>query len=111
MDYFWLSHKWTSVRGRSLTIAGKLLRQFKCRRCRRDFVQETVSGERYAVHVSIFDFDRLADEVTNRWLNQPCPHTAPRSDDDDRLTRRAAAPVEPTHTEVKGPIASFYADR
>jgi hypothetical protein len=89
---FWLSHKWTSVRGRSLAIAGKTLRQFKCRHCRRDFVQETGSGERYAVHVSMFGFDRLADEVTDRWLKQPCPHTAPRSDDDDRLTRHAAAP-------------------
>jgi hypothetical protein len=89
---FWLSHKWTSARGRSLAIAGKSLRHFKCRHCRRDFVQVTGSGERYAVHVSMFDFERLADRVTDRWLKQPCPHTAPRSDDNDRLTRRAAAP-------------------
>ena len=102
MDYFWLSHKWISTRGRSLDIKGKSLRHFKCRHCRRDFVEEAVSGERYAVHVSIFDFDRLADEVSARWLNQPCLHTAPRSDDDDRLTRRDAAPLEPTRAEPQG---------
>jgi hypothetical protein len=94
---FWLSHKWTSARGRSLAIAGKSLRHFKCRHCRRDFVQVSGSGERYAVHVSMFDFERLADRVTDRWLKQPCLHTAPRSDDNDRLTRRAAAPWDTEH--------------
>jgi hypothetical protein len=96
---FWSSHRWISARGRSLTIAGKSLRQFKCRYCRRDFVEETPTGARYAVHVSIFDFDRLADSVTDRWLKQPCPQTALRSDDDDRRTRRTVS-LEPVVERV-----------
>ncbi len=96
---FWSSHTWISARGRILSIAGKSLRQFKCRNCRRDFVEEIGTGARYAVHVSIFDFDRLADSVTDRWLKQPCPRTALRSDDDDRRTRGALS-LEPAVERV-----------
>ncbi len=96
---FWSSHTWISARGRILSIAGKSLRQFKCRNCRRDFVEEIGTGARYAVHVSIFDFDRLADSVTDRWLKQPCPRTALRSDDDDRRTPGALS-LEPAVERV-----------
>jgi hypothetical protein len=43
------------------------------------------SAEQYAVNASSFDFERLADEVSSRWLNEPCPKKPLDSDAQDRL--------------------------
>jgi hypothetical protein len=64
-----------------------LLRQYLCTACGRDFVEEVASGERYAVHAGLVRFDRLSDEVTNRWIRSNCPMTRLLSDDQDRRTR------------------------
>ncbi len=54
----WNSHKWSSAR---------------CSRCRRDFVEDALTGERYAVYVSVFSFRRLPDPISSQWLAEPCP--------------------------------------
>jgi hypothetical protein len=41
------------------------------------------SGKRYAVNVRTFDFERLSDEVTERWLRTPS-RCNPPVDDADR---------------------------
>ena len=38
----------------------------------------------YAVFVSAISFYRLEDEVTGRWLREPCPGVRLTSDDRDR---------------------------
>jgi hypothetical protein len=58
--------------------------QRHCVQCGRDFITELSSGSRYAVFVSATSFYRLADEVTERWLREPCPGKRSPSDDEDR---------------------------
>jgi hypothetical protein len=42
------------------------------------------SGARHAAYASVLYFYRLDDEVTERWLNEPCPGERLQSDSDDR---------------------------
>jgi hypothetical protein len=39
---------------------------------------------RHAVYASVLCFYRLDDEVTQRWLSEPCPGKRLASDDEDR---------------------------
>ena len=70
----WNTHNWSSAEGRKVEIeAGRPLIQRHCSRCRRDFVEDPATAERYAVHVSVFRFDRLPDSVSKRWIGEMCP--------------------------------------
>jgi hypothetical protein len=70
----WHSHRWASPTGRRIRDqSGKAIFHHQCAQCRRDFAHDLESGERYAVHVSIFDLRRLTDPVTKQWLEEPCP--------------------------------------
>jgi hypothetical protein len=81
----WNTHDWV---GRRLKLVpAEPLIQMGCRECGREFVDDCASGERYAVHVSIFKLHRLSDEVTSRWLSEKCPAERPMADDADRQTR------------------------
>jgi hypothetical protein len=66
---------------------GQPLIQRVCNDCERAFVDECSTGERYAVHVSIFKVHRLSDEVTSRWLFEQCPAQPLAEDDADRRSR------------------------
>jgi hypothetical protein len=76
----WTTHYRIS---RRLALApGQPLIQRVCNDCARAFVDECSTGERYAVHVSIFKVHRLSDEVTSRWLGLPSSawsNTSPRT--------------------------------
>jgi hypothetical protein len=92
----WNTHDWTS---RSLELVpGHRLIQYGCRECGRTFVDEYSTGERYAVHVSVFIFHRLSDEVTARWLSEACAFNSQMVDEADCETRffgrRRSAPAE-----------------
>jgi len=81
----WNTHCWI---GRRLGLApGQALIQRVCNDCGRAFVDECSTGERYAVHVSIFKVHRLSDEVTSRWLSEQCPAQPLIGDGTDRGTR------------------------
>src|ERR1700688_2362829 len=81
----WNTHDWI---GRRLNLVpGEALIQMGCRECGREFVDQCASGERFAVHVSIFKLHRLSAEVTARWLSQNCPGERPLAGDADWLTR------------------------
>jgi hypothetical protein len=70
----WNTHNWSSAEGRKVEIEpARPLIQHHCSRCRRDFVEEAGTGERYAVHVSVFKFLRLPDPITKRWIGEMCP--------------------------------------
>jgi hypothetical protein len=81
----WSEHKCVPPRGRVVEIAGTVFRHCRCELCHRDFIEVAGSGERCAVNVSAFDFIRLAREVSDRWLNEPCPKRHQPSDAEDRL--------------------------
>ena len=69
----WNSHQWSEQKPRQVAIEpDKPLRQYHCSRCGRDFV-ESLSEERWAVHVSVFSFRRLPDRITRQWLSEMCP--------------------------------------
>ena len=81
---------------------GQALIQRVCNDCSRAFVDECATGERYAVHVSIFKIYRLSDEVTSRWLSENCPAQRLAADEADRHTRYiprgVAIPASPATT-------------
>ena len=81
----WNSHCWVSRRLE--LVPGQPLLQRVCHECERAFVDDSVTGERYAVHVSIFKLHRLCDEVTSRWLCEKCPAEPLIGDEADRQTR------------------------
>jgi hypothetical protein len=98
----WNTHCWI---GRRLVLApGQALIEHVCHDCGRAFIDECSTGERYAVHVSIFKVHRLCDEVTMRWLSQGCPAQRPAEDEADRQTRfipkaaDSAIPASPATT-------------
>ena len=69
----WNSHQWSSQKPRQVEIEpDKPLLQHHCTRCGRDFV-ESLSGERWAVYVSVFSFRRLPDQISTQWLGEMCP--------------------------------------
>jgi hypothetical protein len=86
MDYS-STHQWVPPEGRALEIEGKDLKHHRCDACKRDFLEEVASGERYAVKVFTFSFERLSAEVSDRWLRSPCPRHPPVDDEEDRRTR------------------------
>ena len=70
----WNSHQWSDVRHRQIDIEpGKSLLQFHCSRCMRDFVEDTSTGERHAVYVSVFRLRNLPDQISAHWLAEMCP--------------------------------------
>jgi hypothetical protein len=67
----WESQEWMS---RKLELdLGVPLVHHRWRRCRRNFVDELRTEQRYAVYVGAVNFDRLANEVSVRWLADQCP--------------------------------------
>jgi hypothetical protein len=84
----WGDHRWLQRRPRRFELkSGESVFQRRCTQCGRDFVIEVSSGDRSAVGVSILSFQRLDDEVTRRWLSEPCPGKRLPGDDDDRTER------------------------
>jgi hypothetical protein len=81
----WNTHDW--ITRRLSLLPGHTLIEHGCHECGRSFVDECSTGERYAVHVSIFKLHRLSDEVTSKWLSQECPAARLMADDADRRTR------------------------
>ena len=70
----WNSHNWSVAEGRRVEIEpGKPLIQLHCSRCRRDFVEDPLSGEQYAVYVSVFRFRKFPEQITKQWLGELCP--------------------------------------
>jgi hypothetical protein len=74
----WNSHQWSIAKRCGIDIEpGKPVIQHHCSRCRRDFVEDQLSGERYAVYVSVFSFRRFPDSITKQWLRELCPGAPP----------------------------------
>jgi hypothetical protein len=80
----WSSHIWNC---RRLKFQGVPLVHYACRDCGRNFVDDLLLNVRYAVHVGVMRFDRLADETTERWLSADCPGERLKSDRADLVTR------------------------
>ena len=97
-DEAWNTHQWlASPRHLAIKPENTVL-QHHCVRCGRDFVTDTSSNSSYAVFVSAISFDQLSDEVTERWLSEPCPCKRLSLDDEDRSKIIAALRVSDTPT-------------
>jgi hypothetical protein len=97
-DEAWNTHQWlASPRHLAIKPENTVL-QHHCVRCGRDFVTDTSSNSSYAVFVSAISFDQLSDEVTERWLSEPCPGKRLSLDDEDRSKIIAALRVSDTPT-------------
>jgi hypothetical protein len=81
----WNSHDWSN---RLLDLKpGVPVVQHYCGLCARNFVNEKLTDERYAVRAGIHALARLSDGVSQRWLTEPCPGKGPESDDADLKIR------------------------
>ena len=87
------THQWLSNPRRLKIEPGNPIVHCHCVRCGRDFITDPSSNISYAVVVSVITFDRLDDEVTKRWLSEPCPGRRPSLDDQDRTKIVAALRV------------------
>ena len=87
---FWSNHSWITSRGREIRRNARVVGlHYHCRNCARNFLFEPASGEIFAIRIGAMRFDRLADEVNARWLNEPCPGQVLESDLLDRKKYRA----------------------
>ncbi len=78
----WNSHQWTTTRGRSIELnPGQPTIQHHCSRCHRDFIEDPLTGGRYAVYVSVFTIRKLSEQVSTRWLREFCPGSPVSFDD------------------------------
>jgi hypothetical protein len=91
------NHNWEERKEPHLKLeSGEAVVQHHCCRCSRDLVTVLSSGARHAVYASVLCFYRLDDEVTKRWLSEPCPGERLASDDEDRRKlNREAHPFVP----------------
>jgi hypothetical protein len=94
----WNTHDWSI--SRLELMPGRPIIHQVCFACRRGFVEEFSTGERYAVHASIFRFYRLSDEVTARWLSEKCPAEPMNADEADVQTRSAGGSSYPAISEL-----------
>ena len=78
-------HQWLERREPHFKLeTGEAVVHHQCLRCGRDVATGLASGRRHAVYVSVLFFYRFNDEVTKRWLNEPCPGKRLPKDDEDR---------------------------
>jgi len=78
----WNSHQWTTTQGRCIELnPGKTIIQHHCSRCQRDFIEDPLTGGRYAVYVSVFSIRKLSEQVSTRWLREFCPGSPVSFDD------------------------------
>jgi hypothetical protein len=98
----WNTHQWLSNPRRLAVEPSNAVLQHHCVRCGRDFVSDPSSNGNYAVFVSAISFDQLEDEVTKRWLSEPCPGRRRSSDDEDRNKIVAALPISHTPRDSAG---------
>ena len=81
----WQTHDWCAPRPLEIDFSKNGI-LFICRKCNRGFAKES-TGSRYAIQLSAFAVFRLADEVTSRWLSEPCPIEQPQKDWEDKRSR------------------------
>jgi hypothetical protein len=84
-DLFALSHDWEL---RNLRLDEVLYSHRYCRRCGRSFVKTAADTRWRAVHVGIFQFLPLEDEINDRWVNEKCPGTRMLQDALDRTRQK-----------------------
>jgi hypothetical protein len=92
----WNTHQWLANPRRLAIKPSNIVLQHHCVRCGRDFITDPSSNSSYAVFVSAISFDQLSDEVTKRWLSEPCPGKRLSLDDEDRGKIVAALRVSDT---------------
>jgi hypothetical protein len=94
----WKTHDWISRRLEP--VSGDRIILQVCRECGRGFIEDRSSGERYAVHVSIFKLHRLSYEVSSKWLSEKCPTECLMADDADCQTRSPDGPFGSAPGEI-----------
>jgi hypothetical protein len=98
----WNMHQWLCNPRRLAVEPSNAVLHHHCVRCGRDFVSDPSSNGSYAVFVSAISFDQLSDEVTKRWLSEPCPGRRLSSDDEDRNKIVTALPISHTPGDSAG---------
>src|SRR5258707_14587297 len=89
----WESHDWKVKTLESLSPGGGSKLAFTCRACERKFTHTTANNRTWATDD---DGTALADEVSTRWLAEPCPRRPGQHDHKDRLKVKYLGKADPT---------------
>jgi hypothetical protein len=92
-------HQWSE---RKFEHNGKSYSHRQCKNCRRDFVIGGVFIRWTAVYVGVFEFAPLEDEVSFRWLAEPCPRR-PLPHERNELRVRKLGPIYRSPAEAFRP--------
>ena len=83
------THVWAGGGPRAVRQDENTLLHQRCARCGRDFAQGFGGVYTWeAVYVGVVRVERLAEDISLRWLAENCPGKQLESDNDDRLRRR-----------------------
>jgi hypothetical protein len=88
----WRSHQWAESVGERIENVGKKRRRFNCTACGRAFVTDDTGNRKWAINqyqkVYFGEFGEqdaaLEEEVSKRWLEEPCPRRFLTADNADR---------------------------
>ena len=80
-----------STNERKVVVNGMELFHRQCHACGRDFVRTSGTHHWNAAYIGIFSIELLPDEITERWLSEPCPRERCAMDGVDRLLRKDLA--------------------
>ena len=83
-DETWNTHQWLAKPRRLAVEPNKHSSTTPLRPVRSGLRHGSSSNSSYAVFVSAISFDQLSDQVTQRWLSEPCPGRHLSRDDEDR---------------------------
>jgi len=84
----WESHDWKVKTLESLCAGGGSKLAYTCRSCERKFTYTTANNRAWATSD---DGTALADEVSTRWLAEPCPRRPGEHDHKERLKMKHLA--------------------
>ncbi len=88
----WSGHQWAVPDGEKIERVGKKRWRFTCTACGRAFVTDDAGNRKWAINqyqkVYFGEFGdqdaALEEEVSKRWLSEPCPRRCLPVDDTDR---------------------------
>ena len=80
-DETWNTHQWLAKPRRLAVEPSNTVVQHHCVRCGRGLRHGSILKQQLCCAIS---FDQLSDQVTQRWLSEPCPGRHLSRDDEDR---------------------------
>jgi hypothetical protein len=73
-------HLWAGSEPHEVMLNSKPFILYRCSRCGREFAREPGQSNWKAVYVGALRVDFLDDELSRRWVSEPCPGRGPENE-------------------------------